>query len=157
MVVRFSRARKRYERQGILAESAALDTAERECLEDADERAAARVRAAARRREDDRMLAIRMAKQIAVLFPGLPPQELAAIAEHTATRGSGRVGRTEAGRNLKEGALTAAVVAAIRHRHTGYDELLARGIDRATARQQVARKIEAILEKWRARRSSEPI
>jgi hypothetical protein len=157
VVVRFSRARKRYERQGILVESAALDRAERECLEDADERAAARVRDAARRREDDRLLGIRMAKQIAVLFPGCPAPELATIAEHTAAKGSGRVGRTEAGRNLKEEALNAAVVAAIRHRHTGYDELLARGIDRATARQEVAGKIERILEAWRARPSSETV
>jgi hypothetical protein len=60
-----------------------------------------------------------MAKQIGVLFPGCPAHELATIAEHTAARGSGRVGRTEAGRNLEERALTAAVIAAVRHNHTG--------------------------------------
>lgn len=157
VVVRFSRARKRYERQGILAETAALDKAERECLDDAEVRAAARERDAVRRREDDRLLATRMANQIAVLFPGCPVAELAAIAEHTAMRGSGRVGRSEAGRNLKDEALTAAVVAAIRHRHTGYDGLLARGIDRETARQQIAGKVDAVLEKWRARPSSETV
>jgi hypothetical protein len=48
-----------------------------------------------------------------------------AIAKHTAVGGSGRVGRTEAGRALKENALTAAVIAAVRHNHTEYDELLA--------------------------------
>jgi hypothetical protein len=149
VVVRFSRARKRYERQGILAEGAALERAERECVEDAEERAAARVRNAARRHEEDRELKLRMAEKIGALFPGCPTQELAAIAEHTATRGSGRVGRSEAGRNLKDEALTAAVVAAIRHCHTGYDELLARGIDRATARQEVAGAIDEILDRWR--------
>ena len=35
-----------------------------------------------------------MTKQIAILFPGCPPRDAAAIAEHTAVRGSGRVGRT---------------------------------------------------------------
>jgi len=35
VVVRFSRARKRYERQGVLVEEAALDQAEAECLADA--------------------------------------------------------------------------------------------------------------------------
>lgn len=149
VVVRFSRARKRYERQGILVESAALDKAEQECVEDADERAAARVRDAARRREEDRQLTVRMVKQIGTLFAGCPAHELAAIAEHTAKRGSGRVGRTQAGRNLEDEALIVAVRAAVRHKHTGYDELLARGIDRVTARREVADKIEQVLKAWR--------
>jgi hypothetical protein len=34
VVVRFSRARKRYERQGILVEEAALEQAEAQCLDD---------------------------------------------------------------------------------------------------------------------------
>ncbi len=58
-------------------------------------------------------------------------------------------------RNLGEEALTAAVVAAIRHKYTGYDEMLARGIDRAIARQELAGKIERVLEAWRARPLSE--
>jgi hypothetical protein len=149
VVVRFSRSRKRYERQGILVEVAALEKAESECGEDAEERAAARVREAARRREQDRELMVQMAKQIGLLFPGCPPPELTAIAEHTDTRGSGRIGRTEAGRELQEHALTAAVIAAVRHKHTAYDELLARGMDRTTARQEVADKIHEILEAWR--------
>ena len=53
---RFSRSRKRYERQGILVEIAAIEKAERECAEDAGERAAARVRETERRREEDRNL-----------------------------------------------------------------------------------------------------
>jgi hypothetical protein len=149
VVVRFSRARKRYERQGVLVETSALEKADRECAEDADERAAGRAREAVRRREEDRKLVARMAKQIGVLFPGCPAHELATIAEHTAARGSGRVGRTEAGRNLEELALTAAVVAAVRHKHTEYDKLLERGMDRATARQTVGDKIEEVLAAWR--------
>jgi hypothetical protein len=46
VVVRFSRARKRYERQGILVEEAALQQAEAQCLADQDARG--------RRRERDR-------------------------------------------------------------------------------------------------------
>jgi hypothetical protein len=149
VVVRFSRTRKRYERQGILVETSALEKAEQECAEDADERAAGRAREAVRRREEDRKLVARMAKQIGVLFPGCPPLELAAMAEHTALRGSGRVGRTESGRNLEERALTAAVVAAVRHKHTEYDKLLAQGIDRAAARESVGDKIDEILAVWR--------
>lgn len=150
VVVRFSRSRGRYERQGILVETTGLEKAERECVEDADERAVARARGAERRRKQDVELAAQMMKQIALLFPGCPTGEIAEIAKHTARRGSGRVGRTEAGRNLEESALTLAVVAAIRHKHTGYDELLASGLDRITARQRIAVIAEEILARWRS-------
>src|SRR5436853_6703130 len=53
VVVRFSRARKRYERQGLLVEEAALEQAERECLVDEAARLRARERAALRRAELD--------------------------------------------------------------------------------------------------------
>jgi hypothetical protein len=149
VVVRFSRSRGRYERQGILVDKAALERAEQECTADADERARARAQGAARRLEQDRELVARMAQRIATLFPGCPPNEVKAIAEHTALRGSGRVGRTEAGRNLDERALTAAVVAAVRHNHTNYDELLAHGMDRDTARPRVAAHVDEILSRWR--------
>ena len=39
VVLEWSRSRKRYERQGVLVEDAALARAEAECLEDADARA----------------------------------------------------------------------------------------------------------------------
>ena len=149
VVVRFSRSRGRYERQGLLVETSAVEKAEHECVQDAGERAAARLRAAEERREQDRLLVVQMTAHIATLFPGCPPAERAAIAKHTAVRGSGRVGRTEAGRALEQDALTAAVVAAIRHRHTKYDELLAKGMDRSRARQQVAGSIDGILAAWR--------
>jgi hypothetical protein len=149
VVVRFSRSRGRYERQGLLVETSALAKAEHECVQDAGERAAARLRNAEVRREQDRILVVQMTGHIGTLFPGCPPAERAAIAEHTAVRGSGRVGRTEAGRALEQDALTAAVVAAIRHRHTKYDELLAKGLDRTAARQQVAGIIDGILATWR--------
>jgi hypothetical protein len=149
VVVRFSRSRKRYERQGILVEIAGLEKAERECADDAEERAAARVRGAERRREQDHELVSQMSKQIGTLFPGCPPDEVTAIAQHTAVRGSGRVGRTEAGRALDKEALTAAVIAAVRHNHTEYDELLANGVDRTAARQRIAGKIDQILQSWR--------
>ena len=149
VVVRFSRTRGRYERQGILVEPAALEKAEQECVADAADRATLRLRAAEQRREQDRALVLQMTRHIGILFPGCPPAEREAIAEHTAVRGSGRVGRTEAGRALEQDALTAAVVAAVRHKHTNYDALLAKGMDRSRARQQVAERIEDILAAWR--------
>jgi hypothetical protein len=149
VVVRFSRSRGRYERQGLLVEEAALERAERECLADADQRAARRLREEARRAEQDRDLAARMADAILELFPRCPHAEARAIAEHTAARGSGRVGRTAAGQALEEEALTAAVIAAIRHRHTPYDELLMTGYDRGDARAAVRDAVDRVLDRWR--------
>lgn len=149
VVVRFSRSRGRYERQGILVEPSALEKAEEECSEDAGERAKARAAGAVRRQEQDRELVARMTLEIGKLFPRCPSREAAAIAAHTAKRNSGRVGRTLAGRNLDEGALTAAVTAAVRHQRTEYDALLAAGVDRVLARQRIADQVEAILAAWR--------
>jgi hypothetical protein len=149
VVVRFSRTRGRYERQGVLVEKDALEQAERECVEDADQRAAARARGAEVRQAEDRELVVRMAERLSVLFPNCPPAEARAIAEHTAARSSGRVGRTEAGRHLEEGALTAAVTAAIRHTHSDYDALLASGVERSLARDEVADQVRSILAAWR--------
>jgi hypothetical protein len=72
VVVRFSRARKRYERQGILVEEAALDRAEAECLADEEARARRRERDAIRRGDQDLEPQARMAAEIARLFPGCP-------------------------------------------------------------------------------------
>jgi hypothetical protein len=97
VVVRFSRARRRYERQGILVEEQALESAEAECLADEQARARRREREASRRAEEDRDLQQRMADEIRRLFPGCPPERAREIAGHTAARGSGRVGRSSAG------------------------------------------------------------
>ncbi|HEX2714350.1 MAG TPA: DUF2293 domain-containing protein [Candidatus Acidoferrales bacterium] len=149
MIGAFSRSRGRYERQGILVEEAALERAEEECLGDADKRAAQREREEARRDEQDYDLAVAMAQAILELFPGCPPAEARAIAAHTAVRGSGRVGRTAAGRALKKDALTAAVIAAIRHKHTHYDELLMSGDSRSDARDAVYNAVDRVLDRWR--------
>ena len=151
VVVRFSRSRGRYERQGILVEIPALQRAEQECSLDAEERAKARAAGVARRQQEDRELSARMAASIRSLFPGCPREEVDAIASHTAVRGSGRVGRTVEGRNLAESALTAAVIAAARHRHTKYDELLLSGVDRVLAREQVSDRVQEILAVWRSK------
>jgi hypothetical protein len=91
-----------------------------------------------------------MTGRILALFPRCTPREARAIAAHTATRGSGRVGRSEAGRNLAERALVLAVAAAVRHKHTNYDALLAGGLDRAAARQRVGEQVREILAAWQS-------
>jgi hypothetical protein len=149
VVVRFSRSRKRYERQGVLVEEAALERAEEECSADAAERSMRRERAKVYRHSQDQVLTTRMAESIRQIFPRCPPGEARAIAAHTSVRGSGRVGRTSAGQALDEEALRAAVIAAIRHRHTKYDRLLMKGFGRMDARDAVRDEIDRVLESWR--------
>jgi hypothetical protein len=150
VVVRFSRTRKRYERQGILVEEEALAQAESECLEDGEARERKRQRAAELRDAEDIALQKRMAEEISRLFPGCPQERGAAIAMRATLRGSGRVGRTAAGRGLEPDAITLAVIASIRHEYTEYDTLLASGMERAEARGRVDVEVDQILDRWRA-------
>jgi YD repeat-containing protein len=150
VVVRFSTARKRYERQGVMVEEAALDRAEEECHADAADRLIKREEASRRRLEQDRDLAARMTEAILTLYPVCPPAEARAIAAHTSRRGSGRVGRTAAGQALETEALNAAVIASVRHRHTRYDQLLMHGYSRRDARDAVHEAINHVLERWRS-------
>lgn len=148
VVVRFSRARRRYERQGILVEEAAVERAEAECLADEDARARRRERERARRAEQDLAFQAEIAREIARLYPGCPKDRAEAIARHTGTRGSGRVGRGAAGRALDPGAIALAVAASVRHVDTRYDELLMSGLDRGEARERVRSQVDRILARW---------
>src|SRR6267143_2948863 len=132
--IRFSRSRKRYERQGLLVEEHALKKAEAECLADAEVRARRKARGAERRADQDEALARSMADGIRRLFPRCPPEEAEAIARHATLRSSGRVGRTAAAKEMEERPLVLAVVAAVRHQYTRYDELLMSGLERSEAR-----------------------
>ena len=150
VVVRWNRRRKRYERQGLLVEEAALERAEQTCLADADARARRRDRARERSVVEDAELVERMTTRIGELFPGCPPDRARAIAGHTAVRGSGRVGRSAAGRALDDDALAAAVVASVRHEDTGYDAMLVDGVARDEARVRIRDDVDAVLDRWRA-------
>lgn len=87
----------------------ALEQAEAECLADSELRALRRKSDSERRAQDDRDLVAQISREISKLFPGCPPKAAQTIAEHTARRGSGRVGRTAAGQSLEEEALTIEV------------------------------------------------
>jgi len=149
VVVRFSRSRKRYERQGLLVTEQALVQAEEECASDAPARAAARARAAIGREAEDREFVAALAQAISQRYPLCPPDEARRIAAHAGQRSSGRVGRSAAGRDLDPQAVDLAVIAHIRHEHTNYDELLMRGTDRSDARGLVREKIDRVIAKWR--------
>jgi hypothetical protein len=148
VVVRFSRTRGRYERQGLLVEEAALQQAERECLDDAAVRERARARAAERRVEVDERYAADFVQRLGELFPGCPVPESQAIAAHACEKYSGRVGRSAAAREFDRDAIELAVRAHIRHCHTPYDKLLARGADRADARAAVRDAVDKVFERW---------
>lgn len=151
VVVRFSRARKRYERQGLLIERPALEIAEAECLADEEARELRRRRNEAHRTEGDVGFQADFAGAIKELFPGCPADRAEAIAAHAALRGSGRVGRSAAGRKLEPEAVTLAVVASVRHSDTRYDSLLMAGVERAEARGQVRSEVDRILSGWSGR------
>ena len=150
VVVRFNRSRKRYERQGILVEEAALQQAEEQCLADEDIRERRRERDRVRRAAEDVEFTARFHERITEQFPGCPTPRAEAIARHASVRGSGRVGRSAAGRALDEQAVFLAVVASIRHEDTDYDELLMSGIDRQDARDRIRDDIDRVLDRWRA-------
>jgi hypothetical protein len=148
VVLRFNRRRKRYERQGILVEEGALERAETQCLADEDIRARRRERDADRRAAQDVAFQSAMASEIRRLYPGCPGERALEIAEHAGTRGSGRVGRSAAGRALDEHAVRLAVIASVRHRDTGYDAMLMAGVARDDARDRIRDAIDAVLTGW---------
>jgi hypothetical protein len=149
VVLKWSHARKRYERQGLLVESRALEKAERECLADNEARARRRERAAARRAEMDRDYVKQFAERVRELYPGCPSGREVAIAEHACLKYSGRIGRSASAKEFDENAVQQAVIAHIRHVETEYDELLANYYERRNAREQVKDAVDSVLLKWK--------
>ncbi len=132
VVVHWNIRRNRYERQGILAEPAAIEQAARECLAEADH---------GRRADEYVRFCREFAETIGKQFPGCPADRAEAIALHTAAVGSGRA--------LDADAVRHAVVASVRHVDTDYDDLLMSGVDRESAREQVQKRVEDVVNAWR--------
>jgi hypothetical protein len=148
VIVRFSRTRKRYERQGLLVEEAALARAEEECLADADARERARLRRAERDALVDERYRSEFARHIRELYPGCPEAESIDIAEHACQKYSGRVGRSAEAKRFDEEMIALAVRAHIRHEHTKYDSLLNAGWARHEARARVGSQVDEVLKRW---------
>jgi len=149
VVLKFRRARKRYERQGLLVEEEALHKAETECLADVEVRQRRAERERERRVDLDREYVAAFAKRTKELFPHCPAKREVEIAEHACRKYSGRVGRSAAAKSLDEEAVELAVAAHVRHRETDYDEMLAKGWDRSDARSDVRFRVSEIIEIWR--------
>ena len=148
VVLRWSRTRRRYERQGVLVEEAGLARAEAECMADDDARERRRNREAQRRADQDQTYVERFAQRVRECFPSCPAGAERAIAEHACLKYSGRVGRSAAAKDLDEKAVFLAVVAHIRHVETPYDRLLGAGVARELARRQVEDQVRGVVHEW---------
>jgi hypothetical protein len=105
VVLEWSRSRKRYERQGILVEAAALARAEEECLSDADVRERRRAAATADRERHDRRYLEAFARAVRERYQSCPAGAEVEIAEHACEKHSGRVGRSAAAKELEPAAI----------------------------------------------------
>ena len=152
VVLQWSRARKRYERQGLLVEDKGLEQAEQECLADSDARARRRDREAARRADLDQEYVAGFAARVRELFPGCPSGRETVIAEHACLKYSGRVGRSAAAKSFDDTVIRLAVIAHIRHVETQYDTLLMEGYERQAARASVEEAIDRVMTQWEGNR-----
>ena len=150
VVLKWSRARKRYERQGLLVEARALQTAEEECLADSEIRARRSEREALQRQEIDSKYVETFADHVRELFPRCPHGRERKIAEHACLKYSGRVGRSASAKAMDEATVRLAVIAHVRHWETTYDDLLAEGHERREARAAVEEVVFHVLQDWEA-------
>lgn len=149
VVLKFSRARRRYERQGLLVEEAALQQAETECLADSEIRLRRAERERIRREDLDHQYIEAFASRVRELFPHCPTGREFEIAEHACRKYSGRVGRSAAAKSFDEHAVRLAVIPHIRHRETNYDQLLGNGWPRHDARTYVRTRVDKISQSWK--------
>ena len=155
VVLKWSRARKHYERQGLLVESEAIDQAEQECAADAGQRELRRGQATLRRAELDHEYIKLFAARVRDLYPQTPEGRENLIAEHACRKYSGRVGRCAAAKDLDQDAVQLAVRAHVRHAETNYDKLLSSMISRSQARAMVHDKVADVLKQWAGARKKE--
>lgn len=137
VVYRMNTPRRRYERQGILAEQCAVELAARQCLEDDD--------LTPRRLRVDDALRREIADHIRAQFPGCPPLRAEAIAFYAAVRGRARRNR---GNAADPGSVLAAVTNSVRRIDTDYERLLLTGLERADAERAVQIRVDDILRTW---------
>jgi hypothetical protein len=149
IVVKFSRARHRNERQGVLVEPNAIEDASVESEKDAAAREMAKGKRRIRDVAKEAGYVEVFAATIRRVFPSVPLREADQITARACEKYSGRVGRTAAAKAFDEGTVHLAVRAHVRHAHTDYDRLLADGLSPSDARAEVRGTIEAVLDRWR--------
>jgi hypothetical protein len=148
-VLKWSQTRKRYERQGILVETEAIEQAMEECSADAHIRELRRERGKMKREEGDQKFIEEYATHIRKLFPRCPASGEFKIANHACQKHSGRVGRSAAAKEFDPQTIALAIQAHIRHEYTNYDDLLMSGWERFEARDSVRSQVDEIFREWR--------
>ncbi len=148
VVLKFSRARKRNERRGVLVEESAIEQAESENASDEARRRVQRQQQRLRGEAVERKYRVAFAARVLDLFPGASREQAAAIAARACEKHSGRVGRSAQAKALAEDAVMLAVRAHVRHADTDYDRLLSEGREPAEARASVRPAIERVLAGW---------
>jgi hypothetical protein len=148
VIVRWSKPGKRYERQGTLLEQAAILRAQQESAADAPLREAKNKKAAAKREIEDRQYLAAFTVELKRLFPSCPTAEAQEIVKHACEKYSGRVGRSADAKDLDPEKIRLAVIAHIRHIHTGYDKFMDMNIPKHEARRLIQAKIQRVLATW---------
>ncbi|KAF1993556.1 hypothetical protein P154DRAFT_477386 [Amniculicola lignicola CBS 123094] len=87
-------------------------------------------------------------KELHILFPKIPKEEVELVLKRAFQKYSRRVGRS--GQTPMPRKVQLAVIAHIRHKHTDYDAMLRRGMDRDDARRAVVKSMQGMLKKWGA-------
>jgi hypothetical protein len=151
-VLQWNRARKRYERRGLLAEAEAIGKAEEECAADDEKRQRNRERAAVYREAADKEYIAQFTAEILRQYPRCAPDAAQIIAGHACEKYSGRVGRSSRAKEFEPKTIDLAVRAHIRHIHTNYDQLLADGVPRADARARISATVDRVAENWKSKR-----
>ena len=147
VIVRFSRTRGRYERQGLLVEKEAFDKAEEELLSASELTAQRKQRAEMDRMDEDQKLAQDILPKLLEMFPQCPPKDAQEIARQGSEYIYRLVKRNEAGEPNEEDIRTLLTRHA-RHHYTTYNDLLMQGMDRASARAAVSQQLQEVLERW---------
>lgn len=151
IVLKFNKSRKRCERKGTLVTAQAIEAARVKCEASEPSRMKNRESAGRRREKQEASFVDEFAKKIHMIYPNAPEGTGKRVAEHACQTGSGRVGRTSMAKQLSVGAVSLAVVAYVRHNHTPYDQLLAKGHPRDLAREQIRDKVDNLLCDWAKR------
>ena len=154
VILRYNKARKRFERQGVLVEEKSLEQAKLDCEADAEKRAIQRNKSAVRRDKLDREYKERFTARIRELFPYCPVQVEFEIAKHACEKYSGRVGRSADAKALNDQYVRLAVIAHVRHTETDYDSLLSSMFDKKSARKLIRDKVDEILSLWEQGKSN---
>ncbi len=146
IVLKWARARKRYERRGILVEAPALERAMQECLDEKEKQRWQWLQEA----EDcfylkpDFMQTF--LQKLSQLLPECPPETAEAMAREACFSYLDRMGKPIA--HFDDDTVWKVVQTYVRHQYTNYDELLMDGLGRQDARKRVRSQVDAVLKRW---------